>query len=164
MSKVINKQSPAIFIAFSIAAAITAAAASASSLAFGLPVWAMFVGWVAFFTRGMTTRDGVVNLACVWLGIVIGMAAAIAIGMLHPTLGMLALPVVVFVVAMIVVSLRAAPALNNILGYFLGLIAFFAAHLEPTLDNFVHLGSASALGSIAGWVSIKLQQRLPRLG
>ncbi|MCY1556352.1 hypothetical protein D9M68_930920 [compost metagenome] len=75
---------------------------------------------------------------------------------------MLALPVVVFVVAMIVVSLRAAPLMNNILGYFLGLIAFFAAHLEPTLESFVHLASASSLGSVAAWISLKLQQRLPR--
>jgi hypothetical protein len=70
----------------------------------------------------------------------------------------------VFVVATVVVSLRAAPMLNNILAYFLGLIAFFAAHMEPTLNTLLHLGSAGALGSIAGWVSMKLQQRLPRFG
>lgn len=163
MNKVIsNKQSPMAYIAFSVAAAVTAAGASASSAAFELPVWAMFIGWVAFFTRGLTARDGAINLACVWLGAGIGIAAAIAIGMLHPTLGMMALPAVVFVVATLVVSLRAAPILNNILAYFLGLIAFFAAHMEPTLSTLVHLGTASALGSFAGWASMKLQQRLIR--
>jgi hypothetical protein len=165
MDKVVsNKQSPTAYIAFSVAAAATAAGASASSLALELPVWAMFVGWVAFFTRGLTARDGAINLACVWLGAGIGIAAAVAIGMLHPTLGMTALPAVVFVVATVVVSLRAAPMLNNILAYFLGLIAFFAAHMEPTLNTLIHLGSASALGSLAGWFSVKLQQRLPRFG
>jgi hypothetical protein len=162
MSNVIKKQSPATYIAFSVAAAATAAAAAASSLVFALPVWAMFVGWVAFFTRGMTTRDGAINLACVWIGAAMGIGAAVGIGILKPTLGMMALPAVVFVVATVVVSLRAAPVFNNILAYFLGLIAFFAAHMEPSLDTLVHLGSASALGSVSGWVSMKLQQSLPR--
>lgn len=86
--------------------------------------------------------------------------AAISIGILYSVLGPLTLSAVVFVVAMIVVSLRAVPVLNNILCYFLELITFFAAHIEPTLDSFVHLSSTIALGSIAGWVSMKLQQRL----
>lgn len=161
MGKVI-RQSPAIFVAFSVAAAVTAAAAAASSLFLGLPVWAMFVGWVAFFTRGLTTRDGVVNLACVWLGVAVGIAAAMAIGMLDASLGMFALPAVVFMVALVVVSLRAVPVLNNLLCYFLGLITFFAAHMEPALDSLMHLGSASTLGSVAGWISMKLQQGLPK--
>ena len=161
---IINEQSPATHIAFSVAAAATAAGASASSLAFELPVWAMFIGWVAFFTRGLTARDGAINLACVWLGAAIGIAAALAIGMLHPTQAMIALPAVVFVVVAVAVSLRAAPMLNNILAYVLGLISFFAAHVAPTLNTLVHLGPASALGSFAGWVSMKLQQRLPRFG
>lgn len=158
MSKNFIKQSPAIYIGISAVAAVTAAAASASSLAFGLPVWAMFIGWVAFFTRGMTVRDGAINLGCVWIGIAIGALAALAIGALSPSLGMIALPVVVFVVAIIVVSLRAVPTLNNILGYFLGLIAFFAAHLEPTLGSVAELAAASGLGSVAGLLSMKLQQ------
>lgn len=165
MEKIITgKPSAATYLAFSTAAALTAAAASAASLAFGLPVWAMFVGWVAFFTRGLSGRDGAVNLACVVLGTAIGAAAAIAIAALHPALGMLALPMVVFVVASVVVSLRAAPMLNNILAYFLGLIAFFAAHMEPTLGTVAHLGSAGALGSLAGWVSMALQRRWARHG
>lgn len=162
MSTAIKKQSPAMYIAFSVTAAATAAAASASSLVFALPVWAMFVGWVAFFTRGLTARDGAINLACVCIGAAMGIVAAVAIGMLQPALGILALPTVVFVVATVVVSLRAVPVFNNVLAFFLGLIAYFAAHMEPTLNTLVHLGSASALGTVAGWVSMKLQQHLLR--
>lgn len=157
-----NKQLPAAYLAFSAIAAATAAAASASSMALEVPVWAMFIGWVAFFTRGFTARDGAINLACVWLGAAMGIAAAVAIAAVGPTLGTMALPTVVFVVAIVVVSLRAAPVLNNILAIFLGLIAFFAAHMAPTSDTLLHLCLASALGSVAGWVSVKLQQLLPR--
>jgi hypothetical protein len=148
------------FNAITAVAAVTAAVAAAASLTAGLPVWAMFVGWVAFFSRGHGLRDGLINYSSVLAGIVFGMLAATAIAALSPSLGKTALPVVVFLVAMGVVSLRAVPVMNNLLAYFLGLIAFFAAHLEPSLDALLRLGSASAIGSTAAWVSLKVQQRL----
>ncbi len=140
-------------------AAATAAAAAAVSLMAGLPVWAMFIGWVAFFSRGHSLRDGLINYSGVLSGIAFGMAAALAIATLSPVVGKFALPLVVFIVAMIVVSLRAIPVVNNILAYFLGLIAFFAAHIEPSFEALGRLGGASAIGSVAAWTSFKLQQR-----
>lgn len=148
------------FNAVTAVAAFTAAAAAAASLALELPVWAMFIGWVAFFSRGHSFRDGLVNYGSVLAGLMIGMAAATAIAALSPSLGKMALPLVVFVVAMGVVSLRALPVMNNVLGYFLGLIAFFAAHMEPSLETGVRLGSASGIGSLAAWISLKLQQHV----
>lgn len=155
-------QSKLMFTLFTAVAAATAAVAAGSSLLLTLPVWAMFVGWVAFFSRGLTLRDGLINLGCVLMGIAFGMTAALSISALTPSLGMLALPVVVFVVAMVVVSLRALRVMNNLVAYFLGLIAYFAAHLEPSLESFAELGGAGTLGSFAGWLSHALQQRLPR--
>lgn len=126
-----------------------------------LPVWAMFVGWIAFFTRGLTTRSAFENLGCVWLGLCMGVLAAISISQLAPQLGLgLALPTVVFAVALIVVSLRGLPVLNNLLAYFLGLVAWFAGHLEPSLGGLVLLASASAIGSLAGWIAHNLPQRV----
>lgn len=148
------------FNAITAIAAATAAAAAAASLTMGLPVWAMFIGWVAFFSRGHSVRDGLINYSGVLAGIVFGMIAAAAITALSPFVGKMALPMVVFVVAMVVVSLRALPILNNLLAYFLGLIAFFAAHLEPSLDTLMRLGGASAIGSVAAWISFKIQQRV----
>lgn len=155
-------QSKLMFTLFTAAAAATAALAAGSSLLLSLPVWAMFVGWVAFFSRGLTLRDGLVNLGCVLMGIVFGMGAALSIGALSPTFGLFALPIVVFVVAMVVVSLRATRTMNNIVAYFLGLIAYFAAHLAPSLESFLELGGAASLGSFAGWLSHAIQRRLPR--
>ena len=148
------------FNAVTAVAAAIAAAASAASLSAGLPVWAMFIGWVAFFSRGHTLRDGLINYAGVLAGIVFGMVAATAIAAIGPTLGNMALPLVVFIVAMGVVSLRAVPVMNNVLAYFLGLISFFAAHLEPSLETGMRLGGASAIGSSAAWISLKIQQRI----
>ena len=153
-------QSLAAFMGFTMVAAAVAASAAGASLALTLPVWAMFIGWVAFYTRGTTVRDGLENLGCVLLGMALGMGAALTIAVFRPAFGFFALPVVVFGVAMIVVSLRAVPVLNNLLCYFLGLIAYFASHQEPSLEALSTLGSAQALGLFAGWTTHALQRRL----
>ncbi|WP_159914155.1 DUF1097 domain-containing protein [Pantoea sp. 18069] len=153
--------SPRAYVTVTIVAAVTASLASASAILAGLPVWAMFIGWIAFFTRGLTTRSTLDSLGCVWLGLAIGALAATAIGTLAPTLGLLvAMPLVVFVVALIVVGLRGLPVLNNLLGYFLGLVAWFAAHMEPSLEHLAQLAGASAIGSIAGWISHYAARRI----
>lgn len=147
---------PGHFAMTTVIAAATAALAAAASLALSVPVWAMFVGWIAFFSRGLTTRSTVENLGCVGLGLGIGAIAATAIPHMGAlTSPVLALPIIVFVVALAVVALRGLPILNNLLGYFLGLVAWFAAHLEPSIDNVLHLFSASLIGGAAGWLSHK---------
>ena len=151
---------PLFFLGFTAIAAAVAATAAFASVTFSLAPWAMFVGWVAFFTRAPSAREGAASLAAVLLGLAFGVGAVLALGALAPILGKGAIALVVFVVAMIVVSLRAAPVINNVLGYFLGLIAFFAAHLEPTLASLAELGGACALGSAAGWASHAAQRRL----
>ncbi len=155
--------SPRAFILATLIAATTAAVASASSLHLSLPVWAMFIGWIAFFTRGLNTRSALENLGCVGLGMTIGVFAALAIPQVASVAGpTFALPVVVFVVGFVVVALRALPVMNNLLGYFLGLVAWFAAHLEPSLHNLLELFSASTIGSAAGWMSHRITARLAR--
>jgi Na+/phosphate symporter len=151
------------FIATTVMAAATASIAAAGSMALSLPVWAMFIGWIAFYTRGLNTRSAFENLGCVGLGMAFGLVAAQGIGQLAPTVGpMMALPAVVFMVALLVVALRGLPAMNNLLGYFLGLVAWFAAHLDPSLENLVELFGASMIGSAAGWISHMAPQRLAR--
>lgn len=149
------------FALITLVAALAAALAAATSLALSLPVWAMFIGWIAFFTRGVNARGAVENLACVGLGLAIGVIASSVIARLASVMGLgVALPAVVFAVAFIVVSLRGLPILNNLLGYFLGLVAWFAAHLEPSLESFAHLFTASTIGSAAGLLSHLIPARL----
>lgn len=148
------------FLGFSLIAAAVAAAAAFASVSFALPLWAMFVGWVAFFTRPPSLGNGATSLACIWLGVLFGMVAALLIGRLVPVMGNAAFPVVVFAVATVVVSLRAVPRANNVLSYFLGLITFFAAHEAPSLGIFVELAASSTLGAFAAWLSHQTQARL----
>ncbi|OOG62675.1 hypothetical protein B0E45_30070 [Sinorhizobium sp. A49] len=150
------------FNLLTLVAATTAALAAATSASIGWPVWAMFMGWVAFFTRGHTAREALTSYSCLAAGIAIGMAAALALGALMPTMGTLAFGPVVFVVAMIVVSLRAVAPVNNVPAYFLGLITFFAAHLEPGWLAFCELSGVAALGCAAAWLAHRLQGAIGR--
>lgn len=148
------------FLAISAVAALTAASAAYFTTLISVPAWAMFMGWVTYYTRGHSGRDGLVNYACLALGICLGFVAVMAVGTLAPNFGTLALPVVVLIVATLVVSLRAVPLLSNIPAYFLGLVTVFAAHVQPTLYAFAELGSAGAIGSFAAWLAARWQRRL----
>lgn len=150
------------FTGFTGIAATVAALAAFASVTLGLPLWAMFIGWVAYFTRGLSARDGAINLACVVFGIAFGMAGALFLKELGPALGAAALPLLVFVIAAVVVSLRAAPLFNNLLSYFLGLISYFAAHMAPNLETLGELGAVATIGSVAAWLSHVLQGKLAR--
>lgn len=148
------------FNVITVIAATTAALAATSSASLGWPVWAMFMGWVAFFTRGHSAKEAVYSYLCLAAGIVMGVGAVLGVGALLPLIGPFAFGAVVFVVAMIVVSLRVAAPLNNIPAYFLGLITFFAAHVEPGLLAVSELLSVSGLGSFAAWLAHRLQRKV----
>ena len=68
-------------------ALIASVAATLSVLVLDVPVWAMFVGWISFFTRGLNVQHSVINLACVLIGVILGMGAAQALAALAPILG-----------------------------------------------------------------------------
>ena len=146
--------------AFTFAAAATAAAAAFASVSFDFPVWVMFVGWVGYSSRAGTWRNNLANYACLVMGVVLGIGAALALPLLQPSFGAAALPIVVFIVAMVVVSLRSAPAMNNLACYFLGLIAFFAADPPPTTATLLYLAVAMGIGCLAASISTWLQARI----
>lgn len=148
------------FNIITLIAAVVAAVAATSSASLGWPVWAMFMGWVAFFTRGHSAKDAFCSYICLAAGITLGVGAVLAVGALIPVAGPLAFGIVVFVVAMIVVSLRIVAPVNNVPAYFLGLITFFAAHVEPSLIAVAELLSVSGLGSLAAWLASRLQRQM----
>lgn len=150
------------FLAFGAAAGVVAAAAAHISTLAAVPVWAMFMGWIAWFTRGHSARDGLINWLCLVLGIGIGFAATALLGLLAPMFGAFALPLVVFAVALLVVSTRIWPAIGNIPSHFLGVVSVFAAHAAPTLAAFAELGGASAVGAFAAWLASAVQSRIAR--
>lgn len=142
--------------------AVATCAAAISALVLEVPVWATFVGWISYFTRGVNLRQGLINLACVLIGLGLGSAAGAATHALTPHLGPIAVTAVVFAVSVVVLSLRHLPMFNNLLGFFLGLVAFFASHQPPSWGAFADLGMAAAVGTTAAWIAVALQRRALR--
>jgi hypothetical protein len=161
-AKAVLAPTPIQFNFLTLVAALTAAIAATTAASIGWPVWAMFMGWVAFFTRGHSAKEALFSYLCLVVGIAFGVGAALAVGALMPLMGPLAFGPVVFVVAIVVVSLRSFPHLSNVPSYFLGLITFFAAHLEPGILAFSELAAVSGLGSFAAWLAHTVQSRIMR--
>lgn len=152
------------FLTFGIIAAVTASAAATSAHVLGFLPWTMFIGWLAWFTRPTSARQGLATWSCVLCGTSLGALAVTALGILTPSLGIYALSLVVLIVTVGVVSMRAVRFFDNIPAWFLGLVAFFAAHMEPGLSSIAQLGASAAIGVAAGWLAQQLQRRaLPKL-
>lgn len=139
---------------------VASSAATLSTVVLEVPVWAMFVGWIAFFTRGLNLRHGVINLVCVLIGVGLGIGAAYVLAALGPRLGIYAITAVVFAITVVALSLAKVPVFNNLLGFFLGLVAYFASHLPPSLSTLVQLGLAAVVGAVAAFLAHAWQARI----
>lgn len=154
-----HRQTPGQFIIFTLVAATIAALASWGSEALRLEVWVMFAGFIAWFTRPASSREGIAAMICLWLGIGLAALSYKATGALTPSLGALALPLVVFFVGLLVVGLRTTAIVNNMLAWFLGLVTFFAAESGFSPAAFAQLAGATAIGGFAGWACVVLNRR-----
>lgn len=139
------------------ATAVVAAISAVSSAMLGLEVWAMFLGWVVFFSRPTSFAQGLASMLCYWLGMVIALASVVAAGKLVPLMGPGAFGPVVFLVAIVVLSMRFVPLVNNIASWFVGLSAFYAAHLGTEPEPIVRIGLAGSYGVAAAWIAMSAQ-------
>lgn len=147
-------------LAITIGEASLAAGAAAMAVLLEVPIWAMFVGWIAYFTRGQDLPNGAINLGCVAIGLMIGAAAASVLSVVGAAPGVLEHAIIVLGVGLVVLSLRFLPVFNNLLGFFLGLVAWFAAHPPVSFAALATLTLAAALGSVAGWLAQSFQKRI----
>lgn len=138
-------------------AAFFASLAAVVCALFQIPPWIMFIGWVAYFTKPSSFMNMLTTGFCVVLGIILGVFAAKSIGLLMPTFGVLSFAIVVFIVAMIVVTLRSVPIIGQPTSWFLGLISYFAAHVEPSLSTLIPIVSMMYLGATTGFIVHRIQ-------
>lgn len=148
------------FYTLSFTAALVAAFAAYLCALFNLPVWVMWVGWVATHTRGHTIADSGISLFCLIVGVAIGMATGLAHQFLSSDLSSFALPLAVFLAASVVISLRSLPHINNIPAYFLGMVCFFALHHAPSIEVFATLAGTATVGALASVCARFLQNKL----
>lgn len=147
------------FILWTVIASVVAAFAAWLSAALNLEVWVMFAGFIAWFTRPTSLKNSMAAMLCLWLGIAIGAVSHIVTGALFPLLDHMALPVVVFLVAILIVGLRSHRILGNMLAWFLGMVTFFAAELDLATASFIHLAVATGIGGLAGYTCQTLNRR-----
>ena len=147
------------FILWTVIASVVAAFAAWLSAALELEVWVMFAGFIAWFTRPTSLKTSVAAMLCLWLGIAIGALSHIVTGALIPSLDHMALPVVVFLVAILIVGLRTHGVFGNMLAWFLGMVTFFAAEFDFAVASFMHLAFATGIGGLAGYTCQALNRR-----
>ncbi len=143
-----------------VAEAVVTAVAAGVVLMAGLSIWVMFIGWISYYTRGVTPRDGVLNVVGVLIGLSLGLGAGTVLQLFGPDPSLGQQVALIFGVALVVLSLRFLPKVNNLLAFFLGLVTYFAAHAELSLRALVPLASAVGVGAAAGGLAHALQSRL----
>lgn len=155
MRKAVTLDTFKVILGISVAAAL---AATVSTQVLDVPLWATFIGWIAFFTRGISARDGAINLACLLIGLLIGIASGAAGAALTPYLGAATITLLVLIATFLLLSLGLLPVINNVLALFMGLVCYFASHLPPALDTFIELGMALTLGVLGGLLASQAQK------
>ena len=139
---------------FVIVTLIGACAASLSAwlvASLGLPLWVMFTGFIAWYSRPTSRRESIGSVVALWLGMLLAPGAAAATAFVAPTLGLFTLPVSVFIVTALIVGFRALPAVGNILCWFLGFVTVTAASHARVPADVMMLIAASAVGAFAAW-------------
>ena len=140
------------FVLYTLVAATVTAASTWVSTVIEIEIWAMFTGFVAWFTSQSSTRDAALAMVCLWLGMAMAVVASIATAWLTPYAGSISLPIVVFFVACTILGIRKIGPIQNLVCWFMGLVAYFAAGRMTEPLTLFELIAASAGGGIAGWV------------
>ena len=131
-----------------VAVLFLAGAAALCALA-GQPPWAALAGWMAYYTRGSTLRDGAYNLACAVTGLGLAIVAQTVEAGMQPSLGIYALPLALLFAVGSIYLLKLMTGVDNIPSYFIGLLVMFASQLEPSLDSYLTLTAAITSGAFA---------------
>jgi hypothetical protein len=124
------------------------------SVQVGVPVWAVFFGWVLYFVFATGTRVAILGCLQIIVGLGIGAAVVHFNGQMSPTLGVLSLMVLAFAIAFIFVFVESLAPFNNIPAYYLGAIAMMASGMSPALESIGTMALSVVLGFILGWITV----------
>jgi len=143
-----------------LALAVTALVAAISSVICArleIPVWVMFIGWIAFVAGGMSPRTAAPTFVCAILGVILGFIGASIISNGAAGLGAdVALLLGVFVIVFAALLAQFIPFASLVVCYFIGMTTFFASGLPPALPTGVVLGSGLLIGIVSGLFAVIL--------
>jgi hypothetical protein len=145
-----------------VVASVIAGVAAGVAAALALKLWMMFVGWIAFGMGRGDLGKGSMAILALSIGLILGMGGIAAVVALQSPLGVMALPLVVVVLAILALSSQLTP-INSIPSYFLGMTAFFASNLEPGAAAFVTLIATALIGAAGGALAVLCGRGMSRL-
>jgi hypothetical protein len=151
------------FTATVIYVSVVAAVAAVVTVTLSLQIWTMFIAWTCFGTAAGNVRRGFAAIACLVGGVLLGMGSVVVLGAINPVLGDLALPVVIFALAVIAMLSTLTPPFDSVPGYFLGMTAFYASKLAPGWSALIEITEAFAIGAVAGWLLVAGPKLVARL-
>jgi hypothetical protein len=143
--------------------ALVAAISSVICARLQIPVWTMFIGWIAFVAGGMSSKTAPAAYVCAVLGIVLGFIGAAIIGNGTAALGAdLALLLGVFVIVFAALLAANLPFANLVICYFIGMTTFFASGLPPALSTGLLLAAGLFAGVASGLLAVTISGWLAR--
>ena len=143
--------------------ALVAAVSSVICARLQIPVWSMFIGWIAFVAGGMSSKTAPPTFVCAILGVLLGFLGAFIIGNATAALGGdLALLIGVFVIVFAALLAQGMPFANLVICYFIGMTTFFASNLPPQMSTLLVLGSGLLAGVVSGLVAVTISGRITR--
>lgn len=137
------------FAAIVVYVGLVAAVAAVITVELSLQLWTMFIGWTCFSTGAGDLRRGTAATACLVIGVLLGTGSVAVLAALAPLLGEWALPVVIFVLAVLAMLSLLIPPLDSLAGYFLGMTAFYASGLPAGSAALGQILPAALIGAIA---------------
>lgn len=143
--------------------ALVAAVSSVICARLQVPVWTMFIGWIAFVAGGMSSKTAPPTYACAVGGVLLGFLGAFIIGNATAALGSdVALLLGVFVIVFAALLAQGLPFANLVICYFIGMTTFFASNLPPQLSTLLLLGAGLLAGVVSGLVAVTISGRITR--
>lgn len=137
--------------------ALIAAVSSVICARLSIPVWVMFIGWIAFVAGGMSKATAVPTFLCAVLGVLLGFVGAWTIGAATNAVGAdLALLIGVFIIVLAALLAQHIPVINLVVCYFIGMTTFFASGLPPSGETGVLLLAGLFAGVLSGLLAVTL--------
>lgn len=141
-----------------VVTALIAALGSAFCAAISAQVWMMFAGWIAFLAGGGALKSAPITYGCVILGAILGIGGAAMIGATSDSLGVLGLPVAVFIIVAAALAAQFLPVLSTVIGYFCGMTIYFASGLPPVAASLQPIAIGVAVGVLSGVLAMLFGQ------
>ena len=143
--------------------ALVAAVSSVICARLQVPVWTMFIGWIAFVAGGMSSKTAPPIYVCAIGGVLLGFLGTFIIGNAGAALGSdVALLLGVFVIVFAALLAQGLPFANLVICYFIGMTTFFASNLPPQLLDLAAARWGIAGGVVSGLVAVTISGRITR--